>query len=135
MGRWRATTNVRDVLQEVRDALLASHPGTPAAAETYTGLRQQISAAVTHRRRHLVHLARLSAATHTHPTSLPQLLHEMREEENLTEAWDGPPEWFTRESAPTPEHSLHVLTPAYITHTDNHDTVLIRQGTGEWRRA
>lgn len=130
LGKWRATTQVRDVLQEIRDALLAAHPASPAAAETYAGLRQQIRDLTTTRRRHLVHLARLSAAT---PATLPTLLNELRAEENLTEEWDGPPEWFTNTRQPTPTAVLHVTAPAYVAHSDTADTTLIRQGVGEWR--
>ena len=130
-GKWRATTHVRDVLQEIRDALIAAHPSSPAAAETYSGLRQQITDLNNTRRRHLVRLARLSAAPHH---SLPNLLAEMREEENLTEQWEGPREWFTTSSAPTPEHTLHITAPAYVTRNDTGEDTLIRQGVGEWRR-
>lgn len=134
LGRWRATTNVKDVLQDIRDAMLTAHPASPAAAETYAGLRQQICDLATHRRRHLVHLARLSAAA---PEHLPNLLAELRAEENLTEQWDGPSDWFTTSTpppsaAPTGDYRFTVHTPAYVVYNDDNKPTVIRRGTGEW---
>jgi|AACY02.3.fsa_nt_gi hypothetical protein len=131
-NRWRATTNVRDVLQELRDALVSSHPASPAAAETYAGLRDQIRTLTTTRRRHLVHLARLSAT----PTSkLPDVLAELRDEENIGEEWAGPAEWFTSTPQPSPDATLLVTVPAYIARSDNGDVTVIRRGVGEWQHA
>lgn len=125
---------LQDLLLRIDAALVVRDPGNARSAEAYEGLRRQVVAAASDRRKHVVQLSELAGLLHRGTTveAINSLTEEWLLQANIltiTDPTDRAAFEFVGEGG---QGQLAVLvTPAFLDLTTN---TLIRRGIAEFRR-
>lgn len=122
-----------ELLQRIDAALVVRDPGTARSADAYEGLRRQVLAAASDRRKHLVQLTELSEALRRGDdmTALRSRAEEWLLQANITVV-DDPRVTEAFEFAGDGDGDAAVIRPAYV---DASTGALIRPGRAERRSA
>ncbi len=131
--RWRRRRDrlddVHELLRRIDTALIVRDPGTARSAEAYEGLRRQVVAAASDRRKHLVQLTEFAEAVRRGDDheALRSRVEEWLMQANIAVVTDPAVEGAF-EIVGEGTGGIHVHQPAYI---DGATGTLIRKGLGE----